>query len=137
MDLDGRCCRRPRVAKVAARSCRHSLEPLNRAFLKLWFTKPMVCVQVAFHENHENHKNNENDEDNAENHKQGVECWIRGNHRNHENDETHGNPGCKPRVPQTTGLEKPDLMPLFLMGCFPGGLQEGKRPIEAFGATAH
>ena len=24
-------------------------------------------------------------------------------------------------------------MPLFLMGCFPGDFQEGKRPIKAFG----
>ena len=24
------------------------------------------------------------------------------------------------------------LMPLFLMGCFPGDFQEGKRPIKAF-----
>ena len=51
----------------------------------------------------------ENDEDNSDSYKQGVECWIRGNHGNHENDENHENPGCKPRVPQTTGLEIPDL----------------------------
>ena len=25
------------------------------------------------------------------------------------------------------------LMPLFLMGCFPGDFQEGKRPLKAFG----
>ena len=25
----------------------------------------------------------------------------------------------------------------FLMGCFPGDFQEGKRPIKAFGETAH
>ena len=37
--------------------------------------------------------------------KQGVECRINGNH---VNDENHGNPGCKPWVPQTTGLEIPD-----------------------------
>ena len=29
------------------------------------------------------------------------------------------------------------LMPLFLMGCFPGDFREGKRPIKAFGETAH
>ena len=30
------------------------------------------------------------------------------------------------------------LMPLFLRkGCFPGDFQEGKRPIKAFGETAH
>ena len=68
-------------------------------------SKPMVCVRVAFHENDGNH---ENDEDNSSSYKQGVECWIRGNHGNHENDENHGNPGCKPRVPQTTGLEIPE-----------------------------
>ena len=80
-----------------------------RVFLNLWFGKPMVCVRVAFHENDGNHKNDENDEDNSDSYKQGVECWIRGNHGNHENDENHGNPGCKPRVPQTTGLEVPDF----------------------------
>ena len=65
----------------------------------LWFSKPMVCVRVG---------NHENDEDIPDSHKQGVECWIRGNHGNRENDENHGNPGCKPRVPQTTGLEIPE-----------------------------
>ena len=29
------------------------------------------------------------------------------------------------------------LMPLFLMGCFPGDFREGKLPIKAFGGTAH
>ena len=77
-----------------------------RVFLNLWFRKPMVWVRVAFHENDGNH---ENDEDNSDSYKQGVECWIRGNHGNHENDENHGNPGCKPRVPQTTGLEIPSF----------------------------
>ena len=69
----------------------------------------MVWVRVAFHENDGNPENDENDEDNSDSYKQGVECWIRGNHGNHENDENHENPGCKPRVPQTTGLEIPDL----------------------------
>ena len=69
----------------------------------------MVCVRVAFHENNGNHENDENDEDNSDSYKQGVECWIRRNHGNHENDENHGNPGCKPRVPQSTGLEIPDF----------------------------
>ena len=69
----------------------------------------MVCVRAAFHENDGNHENDENDEDNSDSYKQGVECWIRGNHGNHENDENHGNLGCKPRVPQTTRLEIPDL----------------------------
>ena len=68
----------------------------------------MVCVRVAFHENDGNPENDENDEDNSDSYKQGVECWIRGNHGNHENDENHENPGCKPRVPQTTGLEIPE-----------------------------
>ena len=31
-----------------------------RAFLNLWFGKPMVCVRVAFHENDGNHENDEN-----------------------------------------------------------------------------
>ena len=66
----------------------------------------MVCVWVAIHENDGNH---ENDEHNSESYNQGVECWISGHHGNHENDENHGNPGCKPRVPQTTGLEIPEL----------------------------
>ena len=72
----------------------------------------MVCVRVAFHENDGNHENDENDEDNADSYKQGVECWIRGNHGNHGIDENHGNPGRKPQVPQTTGLEIPDLWPM-------------------------
>ena len=80
-----------------------------RVFLNLWVTKPMVWVRVAFHENDGNHENDENDEDNSDSYKQGVECWIRGNHGNRENDENHENPGCKPRVPQTTGLEIPDF----------------------------
>ena len=66
----------------------------------------MVWVRVAFHDG--NHENDDNDEDNSDSYKQGVECWIRGNHGSHENDENHENPGCKPRVPQTTGLEIPD-----------------------------
>ena len=79
-----------------------------RAFLNLWFAKPMVCVRVTFHENDGNHENDENDEDNSDSYKQEAESWIRGNHGNHENDENHGNPGCKPQVPQTTGLEIPE-----------------------------
>ena len=71
-------------------------------------SKPMVWVRVAFHENDGNHENDENDEDNSDSYKQGVECLIRGNHGNHENDENHENPGCKPRVPQTIGLEIPE-----------------------------
>ena len=73
----------------------------------------MVCVWVAFHENDGNHENDENDEDNSDSYKQGVECWIRGNHGNHENDENHENPGCKPRVPQTIGLEIPENLAKF------------------------
>ena len=69
----------------------------------------MVCVRVTFHENDGNHENDENDNDNSDSYKQGVECWIHGNHGNHDNYENHGNPGCKPRVPQTTGLEIPDI----------------------------
>ena len=30
------------------------------------------------------------------------------------NDENHRNPGCKPRVPQTTGFEMPDQIPPYL-----------------------
>ena len=66
-----------------------------RAFLNLWFAKPMVCARVALHENDGNHENDENDEDNSDSYKQGVEWWIRGKHGNHKNDENHGNPGCK------------------------------------------
>ena len=58
----------------------------------LWFAEPMVCMQVAFHENAENHK------DNSDSYEQGVECWISGKHGNHGNDK-------KPREfkVQTTG----------------------------------
>ena len=62
----------------------------------------MACPRVAFHENDGNHKNAENDEDNSDSYKQEVECWINENHETHRNDENHGNPGCKPGVPQTT-----------------------------------
>ena len=65
----------------------------------------MVCLQAAFHENDRNHENNKNNEDNSDSYKQGVECWIRGNHGNCGHDENYENPGCKPRVPQTTGSE--------------------------------
>ena len=33
---------------------------------------------------------------------------ITENHKNHEKDENHENLGCKPRVPQATGLEIPE-----------------------------
>ena len=72
-------------------------------------SKPMVCVRVAFHENDGNREKDENDEDNSDSYKQGVECSIRRNHGSHGNDENHRNPGCKPRVPQTTGLEIPEF----------------------------
>ena len=58
--------------------------------------------------NDRKHENNENDEDNSDSYKQGVECWIGGNHGSHGNKENCRNPGCKPRVPQTTGLEIPE-----------------------------
>ena len=77
----------------------------NRVFLNLWFGKPTVCMRVAFHEND---GNDESDEDNSDSYKQGFERWTSENHGTHENDETHENPGCKPRVPQTTGLEIPE-----------------------------
>ena len=77
-------------------------------FSDLWFAKPMVCVRVAFHENDGNHGNDEDDEDDSDSYKQGLERWNRGDQGIHENDENHRNPGCKPRVPQTTGLEIPD-----------------------------
>ena len=58
-----------------------------------------------------------NDKDNSDSYKQGVECWIHGNHGNHGNDENHRNPGCKTRVPQTTGLEMPDHLRSFAAFC--------------------
>ena len=73
----------------------------------LWFG--CGWQRVAFHENDGKHENDENDEGDSDSYKQGVECWVRGNHENHENDENHGNPGCKPRLPQTTGLEIPEV----------------------------
>ena len=90
-----------------------SLSLYLRLFRNLWFAKPMVCMRVAFHENDGNYENGENDEDNSDSYKQRVECWINGNHENHGNDESRGNQGCKPRVPQTTGLEIPDISPPF------------------------
>ena len=62
----------------------------------------MVCRWVAFHEN------DKNDEDNSDSYKWGVECRISGNYANHLHVENCWNSGCKPLVPQTTGLERPD-----------------------------
>ena len=76
-------------------------------------SEPMVCVRVAFHENDGDDEHDEN-EDDADSYKQRVECWIRGNHGNNGNDENHENPGCKPRVPQTTGLEIPEKRRMFM-----------------------
>ena len=111
--------------------------PPIRVFLNLWFAKPMVWVRVAFHENDGNHEKDENDEDNSDSCKRGVECWIRGNHGNHENDENHENPGCKPRVPQTTGLEIPDQFSLIFKGVsalFRSSLHFFRCPHDAFSA---
>ena len=79
----------------------------------------MVCMRVALCENDGNRENDENDEDNPDRYKQGVECWISRNHGNHGNDENHGNPGCKPRVPQTTGLETPEIVNYSTVVLFP------------------
>ena len=70
----------------------------------------MVCIWVAFHKNDGNHENDENDEDNSDGYEEGVECWIRLVEITGTTEMTkaHGNPGCKPRVPQATGLEIPD-----------------------------
>ena len=62
----------------------------------------MVCMRVAFHENNRNHDTEDNDEDELNSYKQGFECWVDGNHGN---DASHGNRGCKPWAPQTTGVE--------------------------------
>ena len=59
----------------------------------------------------ETHEHDENDEDNSDGYKQGAERWVRGNHGNRKNDKNHRNPGCKPQVPQTTGLEYPTFGP--------------------------
>ena len=62
-------------------------------------------------ESNGNQENDKKDEADSDSYKQGVECWICGNHGNHGNDENHGKPGCRPRVPQTTGLETPEVKP--------------------------
>ena len=71
----------------------------------------MVCQTYVVHASRRSttgsHENDGNDKDNSASYKQGAECWTRGNHGNHGNDENHGNPECKPRVPQTTCLETP------------------------------
>ena len=41
-------------------------KPVFRAFLSLWFAKPMVCMRVVFHEKEGNHANDENDEDSSD-----------------------------------------------------------------------
>ena len=75
--------------------CRFCCFGHKSGILNLRFAKPIVCMRVAFHENDGNHENG------SDSYKQGFECWIGGNYRNHGNDENHGNPRCKPRVPQT------------------------------------
>ena len=62
----------------------------------------------TLHETYGNHKNDENAKRGrtSTNKSLRVECWISGDHANHRNDENYGNLGCKPRVPQTTGLQK-------------------------------
>ena len=46
----------------------------------------------------------------AGSYKQGVEGWLSENHGNHRSHEKHGNPGYKPRVARTMGLEMPDII---------------------------
>ena len=87
----------------------------------------MVCPtcglrRVAFHEDD---GNPENDENNPSGYKQRAENWICGNH---ENDENHGNPWCKPRVPQTTtGLEIPNKSHVNITLTIPRGERFAER----------
>ena len=48
----------------------------SRAFLNLWFAKPMVCMRVAFHENNRNHEHDENDEDNSDSYKEELSAGF-------------------------------------------------------------
>ena len=73
-----------------------------RAFLNLWFAKPMVCMRVTLHENDGNQKTTETTKTT-----QTATLLLQ---RNHGNDENHGNPECKPRVPQNTRLEIPESL---------------------------
>ena len=87
---------------------------LCRVFLNLCIAKPMVCMQVAFHENVNDGKrdNSANDEDNSDSYKQGVERWISGNHGNHRNDENPRESGV-----QTTGSSNNGFRNLQTLGC--------------------
>ena len=89
-------------------SRREILNLFNLWALRVWFAKPLVCMRVAFHEND---RDRENDEDNSDSYQGGVRCWISRSHGNHGNGENYWNPGCKPQVPQTTGLEVPENSP--------------------------
>ena len=75
-------------------------------------SKHMVCQTYGMHacrlSQKRKRRKSRKRRSNSYNYKQGVECWICRNHGNHGNDENHGNLGCKPRVPQTTGLEIPE-----------------------------
>ena len=83
-------------------------------------SKPMVCQTYGLHAGCLSWKRRRSRkrrkwqrqlrhaEDNSDSFKQGVECWSSGNQGNHRNDKNHRNPGCKPRVTQTTGLETPE-----------------------------
>ena len=74
------------------------------------FCQTYVLQFGAFHENDGNHENDENDEATQTATSKGVDCWgFAEITESTEMTKTTENPGCKPRVPQNLGLEKPDF----------------------------
>ena len=71
----------------------------------------MVCMRVAFHENDGNHETTQTTKTTQTATNKELSAGlaeITGITENHRNNENHGNPGCKSRAPQATGLEIPE-----------------------------
>ena len=55
----------PSLNLVTINSCNCNRQTIFRAFIDLWFAKPMVCMRVAFHENDGNRDNNKDNKGNS------------------------------------------------------------------------
>ena len=81
----------------------------SRVFLNLWFAKPMVCLWVAFHENNGNHETTKTMKTTRTATNKELGAGFAKVTYTTKYGENHGKLGCKPRLPQTTGLEIPDF----------------------------
>ena len=100
-------CQGTNLVKIWLKNDRPPPRPTPfRVFLNLWFAKPMIsCGSPEITKTTKTTKTTQT----ATNKE--LSAGFAGYHGNHERDENHGNAGCKPRVPQTTGLEIPDNLP--------------------------